>query len=78
MDTFAFAVNYLNGFCTLMCTTIGLFEVHKITPLSMARQLCILLEINDLINCVITSLKDENSNLMSNIFKIRGLQRDNS
>lgn len=40
----------------------------------MAKQLCILVEIYDLINCVITFLKDENSNLMSNIFKRRGLQ----
>jgi len=45
--------------------TIGLFEVHETTRLSMASQLCSLLEKYDLMHHMITFVKDEGINLMS-------------
>jgi hypothetical protein len=39
MDTFALIINYLNDYLTPMHATIGLFEVHETTWLSMAKQL---------------------------------------
>ncbi len=57
MDTFALIINYLNDSLTPMHATIGLFEVHETTWLSMAKQLCTLLEKYDLMQCVITFVK---------------------
>jgi hypothetical protein len=60
MDTFALIINYLNDSCTPMHVTIGLFEVHETTKLSMA-----LIEKYDLMHYVIAFVKDEGNNLMS-------------
>jgi len=57
MDTFALIINYLNDSWTPMHVTIGLFEVHETTWLSMAKQLHTLLEKYDLMHCVITFVK---------------------
>ncbi len=65
MKTFALVINYLNDYWTLMHVTIGLFKVHEIMKLSMAKQLCILLEMYDLMHHVIAFVKDENNNLTS-------------
>jgi len=48
-----------------MHATIGLFEVHETTWLSMANQLCTLLEKYDLMHCVIIFVKYQGSNLVS-------------
>ncbi len=60
MDAFALIINYLNDSCTHMNATIGLFEVHETTKLSMA-----LFEKYDFMHYVITFVKDESNNLMS-------------
>ncbi len=39
MNTFVLVINYLNDFWNLMPVTIGLFEVHETTRLSMASSL---------------------------------------
>jgi hypothetical protein len=60
MDTFALIINDLNDYCTPMHVTIGLFEIHETTKLSMA-----LFEKYDLMHYVIAFVKDEGNNLMS-------------
>ncbi len=44
---------------------IGLFKVHEIMRLSMAKQLCILFEKYNLMHHVIAFVKDESNNLTS-------------
>jgi len=65
MDTFALVINYLNESWMPQHFTIGLFEVHETIGLSMANQLCSLLEKYDLMHRMIAFVKDEGSNLMS-------------
>jgi hypothetical protein len=60
MDTCALIINYLNNSCIPMHATIGLFEVHETTKLSMA-----LFERYDLMHYVITFVKGKGNNLMS-------------
>jgi len=57
MDTFALIIDYLNDLWTPMHATIGLFDVHETTWLSMAKQLCTLIEKYDLMHRVITFVK---------------------
>ncbi len=60
MDTFGLIINYLTDLYTPMHATIGLFEVHETTKLSMA-----LFEKYDLLHYVIAFVKYEGNNLMS-------------
>jgi hypothetical protein len=65
VDTFALVINYLNESWMPHHVTIGLFEVHETTRLSMINQLCSLLEKYDLMHCMIAFVKSEGNNLMS-------------
>ncbi len=73
MDTFALIINYLNESWMPRHVTIGLFEVHETTWLSMAGQLCSLLEKYDLMHCLIAFVKDEGNNLLSMVTTLRSI-----
>jgi hypothetical protein len=64
VDTFALVIVYLIESWMSQHVTIGLFEVHETTNLSMASQLCSLFFINDLMHHMITFVKDEGNNLI--------------
>jgi hypothetical protein len=77
VDTFALVINYLNESLMPQHITIGLFEVHEMTRLSMVGQLHSLLEKYDLMHHMIAFVKDESNNLLFMATTLRSIANIN-